>query len=339
MRRTTLPKLLTLSTLLCALCVLAASPAARAVSCTMSPAMPGAERVALEAAAHDLGGDVARGDPAALKSASVAALAGSFDGVAGMIASMAPGLAGATLTVNDLYALDATDLKSTGEDVQFFCSVPGSQLLVTVTLAALPPGSYALALMHATGVAAPQQFALVLQNTGTSSAAHWELAGFFARPLTLAGHDSNWFWTQARALKAKDDPLSSFLYYQAAAYLARPADLFTSNNLEKLSRETAAAEPPGLPGNTPMLVKADGQSFPVTALSCDATLGPLDLRVDSRFADTADPVAARKYAIALMQALVAQHAELRASFHGFWVYETGPNHGSFAVEQSMTALP
>ena len=98
-------------------------------------------------------------------------------------------------------------------------------------------------------------------------------------------------------------------------------------------------EPQGLPGNKPMPVPVDGQTFSVTALKADATLGSLDLRVDARVPSVADPVAARKDALALMAALLQQHPELRANFHGLWVYETTGAGQTFAVEQPMSALP
>ena len=317
-----------------------AGPRAHAVSCTVAAAMPGEQRSELFDAAHHLGGLVLRGDAASLKAATIPSVAGSFDGIADTVSTVAPTLAGATLTVSNLYALDATDLKGAQDDVQFFCGVAGSPLLVTVTLGQLPGGQYALAVLHATGVKTPQQFAMVLQNTSAAGAApHWQLAGFFARPLTMDGHDSAWFWQQARSFKAKNQPWSAFFYDQAATYLARPADLYTSNNLGKLSRETAAVEPQGLPGNNPMTVAAEGQTFAVTSLRVDTTLGALDLRVDVRAQTVADPVQARKDAIALMTALVKQHPELRDNFHGLWVYETTPAGQSFAVEQPVTAVP
>ncbi len=320
--------------------LLTAAPAcAHAVSCTVGAALPGGERAALFDAAHQLGGDVLRGDAAALKAATIPSVASSFDGIASTVSALAPTLTGATLTVENLYALDASDLSGTQDDVQFFCGVPGSPLLVTVTLGQLPKGQFALAVLHATGVKEPQQFAMVLQNTAASGPPHWELAGFFARPLMLAGHPSAWYWQQARDLKVKGDALSSFLYYQAADTLSRPADLYTSNNLQKLSRETASVEPPGLPGNKPMEVPTGDQTFAVTGLRPDADLGPLDLRVDTKVPSVADPVAARKDALVLMAALLKDHPGLRANFHGLWVYETTPAGQTFAVEQPMTALP
>ena len=321
----------------------AAVPCAHAVSCTVGSALPGEARSALFDAGHQLGGAILRGDTAALKAAAAPAAESSFSGIAATVGALAPNLAGATLTVNNIYALDASDLAGTGDDVQFFCSVPGSPLLVTVTLSELPKGQFALEILHATGVKAPQQFALILQNAGTAAVTRWQLAGFFARPLLMDGHDSDWFWQQGRTLKAKGQLFSAFLYEDAAAYLARPADLYTSNNLGRLSRDMASVEPAGLPGNKAMTVSAgegvDEKSFAVTALRADGTLGALDLRVDTKVDSVADPVAARKDALTLMAALLKQHPELRSNFHGVWVYESTASGQSFAVEQPMTALP
>ncbi len=322
-------------------CVIAAGLGAKAdaVTCSVGSTLPGEQRSALFEAAHALGGDVLRGDAAVLKAASIPAVASNFGEIESTVAGLAPSLPGATLTVENLYALDAGDLPASEDDVQFFCGVPGSPLLVTVTLSQLPRGQYSLALLHVTGIRQPQQFALVLQNTAAASTpAHWMLAGFFSRPLTLAGHSSAWFWEQGRALKAKGDPLSAFLYEDTAAFLARPADLYTSNNWLKLSRETAAVEPAGLPGQKPMEVPADGQSFAVTRLSADGTLGSLDLRIDTRVNTVADPVAARKDALILMATLLRQHPELRANFHGLWVYQTTAAGQTFAVEQPMSEI-
>ncbi len=312
---------------------------ARAVSCTVGASLPGDQRAALFEAGRQLGGDVLRGDTAALKSATVPSVAANFDGIAGTVTALAPSLGGAAITTTNLYALNATDLAGSEDDVQFFCSVPGAQLLVTVTLSELPKGEFALEVLHASGVKAPQQFALILQNTGSTGKPQWQLAGFFARPLTMDGHDSAWFWQEGRTLKTKGQNWSAFFYEEAAAYLARPADVYTSNNLGKLSREEAAVEPEGLPGSKPMMVPADEQSFAVTGLRADGTLGSLDLRVDTRVDSVADPVASRKNALTLMSTLLKQHPDLRANFHGLWVYESTSAGQTFAVEQPMSALP
>jgi hypothetical protein len=328
--------------LLCAVLLLGIAPAAHAVSCTVSAGMSASERTALETAASNLGGDVARGDTAALQAGSAQLLASNFGEIAATVGGLAQSLKGATVTVESLYALHAGDLTGTESDVQFFCSRPASPLLVTATLGQLPPGEYALTIVHASGVAAPQQFAFVLQNvlhdTAASHAtAQWQLAGFFVRPLTLGGHPELWFWEQARAMK--NAPLSAYLYYEAAAYLSRPADLYTSGNLDKLNRETSAVEPKGLPGDTPMLLSGPGgNAFSVTGMRIDTSLGAMDLRVDANVGALGDAVTSRKSALDLMSALLTKYPDLRESFHGLWVFEKATDGQAYAVEQPMSAL-
>ena len=335
---TRVPRLpLRCSRLFAAALLAVAAPGAHAVSCTVSAAMSATDRAPLEAIASSLGHDAAAGDTGALKAASAPFLATNFAGIASTVDGVAPGLKGAAVTVQNLYALHARDLQSSGDDAQFFCSRPSSPLLVTVTLGQLPPGEYALAIIHATGVPAPQQFALILENRAApTTAAQWELAGFFVRPLTIAGHSELWFWDQARSLESKNDHLSAYLYLQAAAELARPADLFSSNNLDKLNRELAAAEPKGLPGETPMTVTAPGGGgYSVTGMRIDTGLG---LRVDASVPALGDAVASRSSALALMSALLGKYPGLRESFHGLWVFEKAANGQTYAVEQPMSAL-
>ena len=50
----------------------------------------------------------------------------------------APLMAGATITIDALYGLDASDLKPAGEDAQFFCGGGGSPLHVEVTIPQFP---------------------------------------------------------------------------------------------------------------------------------------------------------------------------------------------------------
>ena len=93
----------------------------------------------------------------------------------------------------------------------------------------------------------------------------------------MAGHDSLWYWTQARAYREKGQKWNAYFYYTTAAYLATPADFLTSANLDKLNQETEAAKPDGLPGAQPMVVTAGGKTYSVTDLHTDGSLGGFDL--------------------------------------------------------------
>jgi len=316
------------------------SSSARAVSCTVSAGMSASDRASLQAEAASLGGAAARGDAPALQLGATPSLAANFTGVVSVIEGLAPLAKGSAVTVENLYALHAGDLPASGGDAQFFCSQSASPLLVTVTLGQLPPGEYALAIVHATGVAAPQQMALILQNAaGSKVPTEWQLAGFSVHPLTLAGHSGLWFWQQAREARKTTGGLSAYLDYETALNLARPADFYTSNNLDKLNRELSEVKPKELSEpNGLSLTGPDGKSFSVTGFRIDTGLGAMDVHVDATVSTLGDPVASRTSALSLMAALLAKYSDLR-QFHGLWVFEKAANGQTYAIEQPVSALP
>jgi hypothetical protein len=304
-----------------------------AVSCTTQAQMSENERNALVQAAHTLASAVQGGNPAAVQAMTIPKVREQFDPIANTIQQAAPLLAGATLTIDALYSLDASDLKEAAEDTSFFCGAANSPVHVNVNIPQLPKGKYALTLVHATGVQKPQQMAFLLQQEG-----NWQLAGFFIKPLLIAGHDSVWYWTKARAFDQKNQKWNAYFYYTTAAYLATPADFLTSANLDKLNQEAAAARPDGLPGAQPMLLNAGGQSYPVTELHTDGSLGGLDLVLRYTASDTSDPVASRARNVDLMKAMLTAHPELKEGFHGLWVFAEAPNQRPYGNELPMSEI-
>src|SRR3984885_10135874 len=151
-----------------------------AVSCTTQAQMAEADRATLVKAATALTSAVQSGNVAAVQALTIPKVKAQFDSIASTIEQKAPLLAGATVTIDALYGLDASDLKSSAEDAQFFCGVPGSPLHVDFTIPQLPQGRYALTLVHATGVRQPQQMAILLQKNGD-----WQMAGFFVKLLLV----------------------------------------------------------------------------------------------------------------------------------------------------------
>lgn len=313
---------------------------ASAVTCTTQSQMTDAQRAVYVQAARTLANDVQMGNLPAVKANTIASVAAQFDSIAGTIQSLAPNLQGATLTVDSIYSLKATDLKSPA-DTQFFCSVPGSQLLITISIPQLPPGDYALVVVHATGVKQPQQLAMILANdttNGPGGSAQWKLAGFFARPLALAGHDGVWYWAKAREYAKSHQEWNAYFYYQTAVYLLTPVDFLSSPNLEKLQKEMSGVRPDGLPDAEPMKLDANGQTFDVTNIHTDGSLGGLDLVVNYKSSDVSDPVATRSRNVEVMKAFLKQHPELRTAFHGFWVYANAENQRPFAIELPMNQI-
>ena len=304
-----------------------------AVSCTTQSQMTESDRATLVQTAKTIASAAQTGNVSAVQALTIPKVRAQFDPIANTIEQTAPLLAGATITIDALYGLDASDLKAPVEDTVFYCGVANSPVHVDVTIPQLPQGKYALVLVHATGVKQPQQMALLLQKNGD-----WQLAGLFVKPLLIDGHDSVWYWTKARAFNQKGQKWNAYFYYTTAAYLAAPADFMTSANLDKLNQEAAAARPDGLPGAQPMEIKAGNQAYSVSDIHTDGSLGGLDLVLRYAATDTADPVAARARNLELMKAMLAAHPELRDSFHGLWVFAEAPGQRPYGNELAMSEI-
>src|SRR5580704_4099570 len=100
---------------------------ARAETCITQSAMTATERDALATAARNLAAKVQAGDASGLRTATVPEYAKDFGGIGDVVASTAPKLKGGTLTVEQVYVLDASELKRAADgsvpDAQFFCSL------------------------------------------------------------------------------------------------------------------------------------------------------------------------------------------------------------------------
>jgi hypothetical protein len=299
-----------------------------AVSCTTQAQMSEAERTALTQAAQTLASAVQGGKSSEVQALTIQKVRAQFDPIASTIEQTAPLLAGASITIDALYDLNASDLKA-AEDTAFFCNMAGSQLHVDITIPQLPQGQYGLALVHATGVRQPQQMAFLLQKDGA-----WQLAGLFVKPMLIAGHDSLWYWTRARAFSQKGQKWNAYFYYKTAAYLATPADFLTSPNLDKLNQEAAASTPEGLPGAQPMTLK----TYSISDLHTDGSLGGLDLVIRYAAGDISDPVATRARNLEVMKAMLEAHPELREGFHGLWVFAESASQRPFGNELAMSDI-
>jgi hypothetical protein len=317
--------------------LLACALPAMGVSCKTQAAMTEAERAALVQAARQIALDVQGGRSADLKAVTVPEVAANFTSIEQSAAALAPLITGATITVDAIYGLDASDAKPGDEQQQFFCDAGDNSSHVTFGIQHLPPGQFAFALVHATGVVKPQQIALLLQSQ--KAGGPWLLAGFFPKPLSVAGHDGLWYWKQARVYAAKKEMWNAWLFYSTAISLLQPAGFFSSTNLEKLVEEQQAVRPADLPGTTPLTINADGTAYKITSLRTDDALGGLDV-VAHYNSTSSDPVAGRAHTIAVMRGLLALHPELREGFHGLWVFaDAGPGGQGFALEQPMSELP
>jgi hypothetical protein len=304
-----------------------------AASCKTQAQMTIAQRDALSSAARTMIGEVQAGDVQALRANAIPAVAADFSGIAGSVDTVKLLLLHASITVDGLYALDASIDSLGAARTDFYCGTP----VVVLNFTNLPPGSYALVIVHATGVPHPQQISMILSE----SAQHrWMLGGFFSRPMLEAGHDGLWYWVSARDFAQRSMKWDAWFYYRTAAYLLDPVEFLSSPNLEKLQHEQDRVSPADIPGIKPLLLDSHSSVFQVTAIGTTATFGPLDIEVHytpdaAQAAQLHDPSAARRQVTAVMSALLTLHPELQQAFHGFWVQADGESATLFSLELPM----
>src|SRR5260370_3840845 len=198
--------------------------------------MTGAERNALSNSAHLVSADIQSGNVQSLQTNTIPAVAADFGGIAASVLALKPLVQQAAITISNLYFLDASSETGGAARIDFYCVTPA----VVLNFNGLPPGTYALVLLHATGVPQPQQISLVLSKAAGN---RWMLAGLFSRPMVDAGHNGLWYWVSARTFAQKKMNWNAWFYYRTAANLLDPVDFLTSANLQKLRHETDQVHP------------------------------------------------------------------------------------------------
>ncbi|HEV2325746.1 MAG TPA: hypothetical protein VGS10_17480 [Terracidiphilus sp.] len=308
---------------------------ARAAGCTTQAQMTAAVRDTLANTAHGLLADMQSGNMQALQQGTIPSLAANFSGLANSITNLKPEIQSATITVDNLYLLDASDNPAAPSATDFYCGSP----VVSLHFGNLPRGTYALAILHATGVPHPQQFSLILsQNNG-----QWLLGGFFVKPMLTAGHDGVWYWKNARNYAQAKDAWPAWLYYQTASNLLDPLSFLSSPNLQMLHQEADKIRPATFPDQHPMVLTVGGVNYTVNAVGTTTAFGGLDLDVryapDSAEAEQlSNPPMARQQVTAIMSALVELHPGLKQAFHGIWVHAQQGSASLFALELPMQTI-
>jgi len=309
---------------------------AAAASCKTQSQMTAPQRDALASAARTMVGEIQNGDANALKANTLPAIAADFTGISASVDTLKPLMANATITIDSLYALDSSTDPADAARTDFFCGSP----VVVMNIPNLPPGVYALAILHATGVPKPQQISLVLaQDAGQ----RWLLGGLFPKAMTEAGHDGLWYWVSARKFAQKNMNWDAWFYYRTAAYYLDPVDFLSSPNMEKLQHEQEAVKPANLPGDKPLVLSENGSTFQVTGIDTTSELGGFDLEVQytpdsGQVALLRDPPSARKQVTDVMLALLGLHPELQQGFHGIWVHANQGSNSLFSLELPMDQI-
>lgn len=314
-----------------------------AETCTTQSQMKDGDRDGLASAARDIAAKVQSNDAAGLKAETVAEFASNFGPLQGLIAETAPKLSRGVITVDQVYLLDASQLKPTS-DAQFFCSLNKSANEAEFFIPGVAPGVYGFAVVGVAASPTPWVVPMLLRR----EQGRWLLAGIYPHATLAAGHDGLWYWREARRLAADKQRWNAWIYYGLAEELLKPAGFVQSTHLQKLRDEQRASAPPalsaGIGSDVPLVVKGqDGKEYQFTALGTDDTLGRdrIDISAHLRVDQIGDATGARKRNEDAMRALLAAYPELRGSFHGVWMVAEAPastGQAAFATEQAMTDL-
>ena len=310
---------------------------AHAATCSTQAQMAPQQRDSLANQARAMIALVQQGNIAGLRARTLPAIAADFDGIAASVTSLNPLMVNSTITVEDLYYLDASMAQPGAQRTQFFCGTP----TVVLTFNGIPPGIYALAILHATGVPHPQQISIILASAPGNQ---WQLAGFYAKPMLVGDHDGVWYWASARKFAQAKSNWPALLYFRVAQNLLSPVDFLASPNLDKLQQETEQARPADLPGKSPMMLNVQGSTFAVTAVDTTTQFGPLDLDLHyipnaAQVSQLRVPLSARQQVTSVMSELLREHPDLKQAFHGIWIHADQGNASLFAIELPMDQIP
>jgi hypothetical protein len=320
-----------------------ASQGAEAQTCTTQSKMTADMRTGLADAALSLAQAVKAGDAAKVQEATVAEYGGvAFGPTAALVQSTAGKVAGDSLQVTGVYALDAKGRKAGDtSDADFSCVLVGTAAETDFSIAGLPPGLYGFAMVEAIGERPWLLAILMRQDEGV-----WKMAGFYPRARTAAGHDGLWYWKAARDHATAKELWVAWLFFGEADKLLRPANFATSTTLDKLRAEQRAAVPAeladGIGEATPLVVKAsDGKEYSFTGVDAEGSEDgkQLSLVLHLRTEAGADAEAGKARNKAAVKALLEAHKELRQGFDRVLVFAEAPGQSPLVTDGTMQEIP
>ncbi len=311
---------------------------AQAQTCQAAADMDASVRTALESAAKRYFEMSARGDAAALKQNSIAAVASSFAGIEAAVKENQAAFTGAKATVRPpfLLTVEGPELLARAE---FLCGVFGksgqTKDSAVFVLPNLPPGKYSVTILDVNGGQDAKTLTFVLQQAG----ADWKLAGFFPKSSQAAGHDAAWFTQHARDFKAKAQNHNAWLYYREAIALSAPVDFLSTLATDQLYDEAQAAQPSDVPTNESTIdMSAGGKIYHLTDIFPLAVGDDLDVVVKYQAADVSNTAHTFQENKTVIKALVAKFPELREAFAGVVaraVEPSGRDYGSLLAMKDI----
>jgi hypothetical protein len=294
-----------------------------------------ATKSALEDTAQRYYKMAAAADATSLQQNSMPDVASNFGGIQAAIADNKANF-GTSATVRGVYELDAPGTAAI-QRAEFYCGIFNSPDYVGFVLSSLPPGRYALVILDVNGGKVPMTVSMILQQV---KSLNWDLAGFYARPKSLAGHDAQWYLAQARQYKAKGEAHNAWFYYLAAWDLTAPVPFMSTKQLDTITDEMQSSRPADLPSQQqPLTLSAGGKSYQVTQLFAVPVQDGLGLVV--KFAvpyDVSNTTQAYNDNMAVMKALLAKYPEFRAAFTSVVARAVGSNGQDYGTLLPMDQI-
>jgi hypothetical protein len=221
--------------------------------------------------------------------------------------------------VRSTYLLDHG--QSGGNRAEFYCGIYNSPDRVGFVFEGLPPGRYGVVIEDVTGGKTPAMLTWILHQAG----AQWKIAGLYVKPTQIAGHDANWYLSQARTYKNKGQNHNAWFYYLTANDLIRPFPGIGTPQLDKLYDEMQAVKPSDLPFGNPVDLSVAGRVVKVTQVFPTPVGDNLDLVIKYQEPDISDNGKTYQDNMAVIKALVSKYPELRDAFGGVVARAVAPN--------------
>ena len=286
-----------------------------AQTCQSASEMEAPVKSGLESAAQRYFAMTAKGDVAGLQQSSIPSVASNFGGIEAAIKDVQPRIAGAQPTLRSSWLLQASsDLKDKAE---FLCGVFGAHgqtaNSAAFQLSNLSAGNYAIAIFDVAGTKAPETVSFVLQQAGTE----WKLAGFYAKPAAINGHDGAWFADRARQFQAKGQNRNAWLYFMQARDLVSPLTFMSTAMTDQLYDEMQPVQASDLPVNGSTVdLQVGGKVEKLTSIFPAGFGDDLDLVVKYQAPDVSNTGATFQANMAVIKAVVAKYPEFRDAFAG-----------------------
>ena len=207
-----------------------------------------------------------------------------------------------------VYLLDNS--QPAGQRSEFFCGIFNSSNRVAFVFSGLPTGRYGIVIQDVAGTA-PGTVSWVLRQ----SAGQWRVAGLTPKPGLFAGHDGNWYLSQARAYRAQGQHHNAWFYYKIALDLLQPLGALNTPLLERLDDEALQSMPADLPVNGRTFDLAlDGRVYRLSEVFATPVGSSLDLVVKYQEPDISDATRTYQSNLAIIRGLATRFPELRAAF-------------------------